>query len=87
MLFEQILSNLSLTSNVYTFLSTNGIEMPDPNLPEYKTSDKKSNGTNGTNGTGNGTPTALTAASELAHRSISELLRIRKGESEKKMHR
>ncbi|GMI06591.1 hypothetical protein TrLO_g3171 [Triparma laevis f. longispina] len=78
MLFEQILSNLSLTSNVYTFLSTNGIEMPDPNLPECKTSDKKSNGTNGTNGTGNGTPTALTAASELAHRSISELLRIRK---------
>jgi len=68
MLFEQILGCLSLSSNVYTFLSTNGIELPD----------LEAGGGEGGGRGGKAASTALTTASELAHRSISELLRIRK---------
>jgi len=68
MLFEQILSLLSRASSAHSFLVSNGVTLP----PVTGTK-------SGPQGTSAETPTSgLAAAAELAHRSISELLRIRK---------
>lgn len=69
MLFEQILSTLSLSSNVHTFLLANGIELPPP-APPPGTADTVKR-------LASGPPNALVFAASLSYRSISELLRVR----------